>query len=451
MASRPFTTIVVVAALMVGACSGDAGDGADGSVPAADAAASDGAESTPDDVTPEPTAELIPDDAIVVGAISDHTGLLKAIDEPALDAARVQVARINEAGGVLGRPLVLAEYDTRSQLNDSFQAANELAADGAEMFLVTCDYDFARPAIEVAATAGILVLSPCGGTDEWGNPAVAGRHVFSFAMPDAREGALLADLVLDEHGPVATVIVDTTDPDAVAQCAGFVARFRAEGGRLRGVLEVDDAMVPDLEENVAELVATAIPLPDAVLSCTSPTLGDDVVQYLRRAGLSSPIMAGSTMDGDDWIANVETVGDMSLLSYASVFGDDPDPAVTELVEAYARIAGEPLHHGQPVTGADAIEAFAVAAERAGTLDVDDLIAELERFDRQELVAGTVTFSATAHLSSRSMRLLSIVDRVPQFVRMVGTVGTAEPSTPTADDSVDAAPTADDGGDDGGDG
>ncbi|MGZ0230381.1 MAG: ABC transporter substrate-binding protein [Acidimicrobiales bacterium] len=371
-------------------------------------------------VTPTaiPTPVLIPEDAIIVGAIVDKTGIMRRLDEPALEAARIQIGRVNAAGGVLGRPLVLKEFDSRSQLNASFQAAQELIEDGIELLLVTCEYQFAKPAIDIATAAGVLVLSPCGGTSEWGVPAVAGRNVFSFAMPSTLEGKLMAEFVLAEKGPLVTLIVDKQDPDAFAQCEGFQDEFVANGGSFRGRLEVTLENVVELEEMLSTLLRTSFSTPNAVVLCASPAVGQDVVLYLRRAGLESPIVAGSTMDGDSWIVNVERTGSMQVLSYASVYGDDPDPAIRELFAEYETLTGAAPAQGRPVTGADAIAAFALAAERAGSLDLNDLIAELEQFDAQPLVAGTITFNENSHLSTRSMRLIEIVDDQPAFERII---------------------------------
>ncbi|MDH3756102.1 MAG: ABC transporter substrate-binding protein, partial [Acidimicrobiia bacterium] len=342
---KPRTAAAVVALCVVAAaCASDdpttgepadATPGGDQVVDGEETADEPGAENVDGDASSTPDADLIPDDALIIGAIIDRTGIMRTLDEPALEAARIQVARINEQGGVLGRPLVLEEFDSRSQLNASFQAAQELVDDGAELLFVTCDFEFARPAIEVAAEAGVLVLSPCGGTSAWGDPAIGGPHVFSFAMPSASEGTLMADYVLERYGSLVTMIVDATDPDAQAQCSGFEERFREQGGSFRGRLEVDIESAPELQENVGALVRTSFTLPSAVVLCSSPTVGKDIVLYLRRSGLESVIVAGSTMDGDDWIVDVERTGEMVVLSYASVYGDDPDPAVADLFAEYA--------------------------------------------------------------------------------------------------------------------
>lgn len=423
---RRFTVLLVALASVLAACSSGGTDSSSdaeqstepdpSAAPATDEAAEQPSEDG--DATTTPEGEFIPSEAIVIGAVIDKTGLMKPLDEPALEAARLQVARLNETGGVLGRPLVIDEFDTRSQLNQSFQAAQELIDDGADLLLVTCDFEFARPAIQVAAEAGVLVLSPCGGTAEWGDPAVAGPNVFSLAMPSEDEGRLLAEFVLDRYGELVTMIVDTTDPDAIAQCTAFEEDFRAGGGRFRGRLEVDRETAPELQENVAALTRSSLALPDAVVLCASPLVGADVVLFLRRAGLEVPIVAGSTMDGDDWIVEVERTGEMAVLSYASVQGDDPDPAVIQLFEEYEVLLGEPPVQGRPVTGADAVEAFAVAAERAGSLDAVALAAELEKFDGEELVAGMITYTAESHISARAMRVMEIVDDEPRFAEII---------------------------------
>src|SRR6185312_11415814 len=54
------------------------------------------------------------DDPIVIGAPVNLTGWMAAYDQPPLDGAKLAVEKINEAGGVLGRPLKIIEIDGKT-------------------------------------------------------------------------------------------------------------------------------------------------------------------------------------------------------------------------------------------------------------------------------------------------------------------------------------------------
>lgn len=384
----------------------------------------------------EPIGTTLPENAVIIGSVLAETGLMEPLDRPALQAARIQVDRINAAGGLLGRPVVLRQIDSSSQLNETFQAANELIDRGAFALLVTCDVEFALPALGLAIEEGLPVISPCGGDPRWGDPGQVGPTAFSLATPLDDEGAMMADRAIAEWGTTAIVVVDVTNPDAVAQCDGFVERFRSRGGSISRRVEVDlrqlaldaqEALLPEEDEDaedagLATLFQSVPRSPAAVAMCSAPRVGQDLLLFLRRAGVQAPVIAGSTMDGDSWIVNVEDVGAFEMLSYASVFGDDPSQAVRELFDAYQQAVGARAGQGRPVTGADAIQALATAVERAGSFESAAIVDELEAFDAVELVGGTVTFSSTSHISSRSMRVLEIVDEQPRFVTVVDPPG-----------------------------
>src|SRR5688572_9113144 len=56
------------------------------------------------------------DTPIKIGAPYNLNGALASIDNPARDGSLLAVKQINEAGGVLGRPIELIVYDGKSDL-----------------------------------------------------------------------------------------------------------------------------------------------------------------------------------------------------------------------------------------------------------------------------------------------------------------------------------------------
>jgi branched-chain amino acid transport system substrate-binding protein len=91
------------------------------------------------------------------------------------------------------------------------------------------------------------------------------------------------------------------------------------------------------------------------------------------------------------------------VTFASAFGDDPNPAVNKLAKAVK--AGT----GGFVTGAAAIDGLVTAYARAGnTTNGAALAAQLVKFHKVPTISGLVSFSATQHtVYGRKYRVISI--------------------------------------------
>ena len=371
--------------------------------------------------TPIPTATPagapLPADAIVIGALMATTGFLADYDEPALVAARNRIDALNEAGGLLGRPVVLRHIDSHTELSIMRNGAEQLLLDGVDLMLMTCDAAYAGPAIDALESSGTLVISPCGTDDLWASGEL-GDRVFSLGTPVSTEVEMLVSLVADRGNATAAVIIDQTSTEAVAVCEGFGPRFEEAGGRVVGLHRYQPTDPGLLEPILLGLGSTS---PEAIVFCGTRLVAPEILAPVRAAGFSQPIFANSTMDGDHWIGHVPGVGDFTMLSYASIYTDSPDPspAVREVLADYLDSTGHRARDGRMITGHDAMEAYIRAVERAGTTDPGPVATQLERFDGEDLVAGPVTFDSGAHAPlGRPMRVITIQDPYAQFERIV---------------------------------
>jgi len=106
----------------------------------------------------------------------------EAFDLPALQAAKIYVSQLNATGGVGGRKIEFKVWN--DQLNAALTRSDALAAiaAGAKVLWVSCDVNYATPAIQVGLAAKVLTVAPCIGTDQMG-PSLfgsAGKLAFSF-------------------------------------------------------------------------------------------------------------------------------------------------------------------------------------------------------------------------------------------------------------------------------
>lgn len=372
--------------------------------------------------TPIPTATFagapLPSDAIVIGALMATSGFLADYDEPALVAAQNRIDALNEAGGLLGRPVVLRHVDSHTEMSSMHRGAEQLLLDGVDMVLMTCDAVFAEPALNALERSGTVVISPCGTDDVWISGEL-GERVFSLGTPVSTEAEILVSLVAERDFATATVIIDQTSTEAEAVCEAFAQRFEDSGGRVAGLYRYQPTDPGLLEPILSGLAGSNT---EAIVFCGTRLVAPEILAPIRAAGIVQPIFAGSSMDGDHWIGHVPGVGDFTMLSYASVYTDSPDPSpeVRQVLADYFAVTGHRARDGRVVTGHDAVEAYVRAVEQANTTDPRAVAVVLERFDREDLVAGPVTFGSRVHAAlGRPMRVITIQDPYAQFERIIG--------------------------------
>src|ERR1700676_2140207 len=85
---------------------------------------------------------------IVIGAAIDLTKNMAPFDAPALEAAQIEIKKINAAGGVDGRPLEIKPLNDQLDPNLTKSDALKLVDEGVNVGWVTCDVDFATPAVQ---------------------------------------------------------------------------------------------------------------------------------------------------------------------------------------------------------------------------------------------------------------------------------------------------------------
>ena len=352
---------------------------------------------------------------IVIGAAMDGTGAMAPVDGPALAAAKLTVDKINAEGGVLGRKLVLDYIDTKLDPAGTKAAAVELITNKhAVAMLVTCDVDYATPAVQESINAGLLTVAPCIGTDQMGPLRFGepGKLAFSMGNVAQDEGAAMAELAIERGYKTAIVVPDNLLVYFQNVCAAFKQRFEEKGGTVisdEGFTSFDNSV-----NNVATVVSGA-GAADVITLCTFAPDITTAVKGIRDAGIDTQILAPWSGDGTYWMP--PGLSNYTDLTYASAFGDDPDPAVNELIKQLTD-AGTPPATGGFITGAAAIEAIVAAINETGGTDGAALAAAFEKFQGLETTSGKVSFSPELHsVSGREYRVMNVTDGKPVFEKL----------------------------------
>jgi branched-chain amino acid transport system substrate-binding protein len=352
---------------------------------------------------------------IVIGAAVDLTKNMSPFDAPALAAAKIEIAKINAAGGVDGHPLELKYLNDQLDPNQTKEDATKLVSEGVNVGWVTCDVDYATPAIQQFLAAKLLTVSPCIGTDQMGPSRFgsAGNLAFTFGNAAQDEGSAMAEWAYQHGWHSADVVTDKLLVYFQNVCQAFTTRFQQLGGKI-----VDQESFTQGDKTIGN-VATRVNANPAnmVTFCTSFANDQPAfVDALRSEGNNTPIMNSWAGDGAYWWSKNPKVTNFYFVTYAAAVAKDPDAAVRAF-EAKMKAAGTPAQTGGFITGADAIDAIAYAIKQnGGSTDGAKLAATLSHLHNFKTLGGPISFTPTFHSATgRPYRIIEVNNNVAKVL------------------------------------
>lgn len=350
------------------------------------------------------TPALADDDRIVVGFATAETGFMQAYDKPAQDAAMIRIGEINAAGGLLGKQIEVVSADTKTDRAEGAKAGLSVIDEGADMVVVSCDYDFGSPAALAAESAGLPSFFLCAESIKAGIQGV-GPNSFSASVLAAVQGATMAEWAYNKKEARSFYrLLDTWTEYNKGICDGFDWMMpKLADAKLVG----EDTFLNEDASIAAQITRIkALPEePDAIMLCTMMPGAVSAIKQIRAAGINSMILNGSGVDGSYWLNAVPDLSNFYVPVQGSIYGDDPNPDVTAFNAKYKEATG-----GDPSTqyvypGYVMIDVWAKAVERAGTTETAAVVAELEKMNGEPTLFGPRTFSSEIHHQNQARYLI----------------------------------------------
>ena len=347
---------------------------------------------------------LAQDDRVVVGFATAESGFMQAYDKPAQDAAMIRIKEINEAGGLLGKQIEVVNADTKTDRAEGAKAGLTVIDEGADLVVVSCDYDFGAPAALAAESQGLVSFFLCAESIKAGIQGV-GPHSFSASVLAAVQGATMAQWAYEKKGARNFYrLLDTWTEYNKGICDGFDwAMPQLAEAKLVGedTFKNEDASIAAQITRIKSLPEE----PDAIMLCTMMPGAVSAIKQIRAAGINSMILNGSAVDGSYWLSAVPDLSNFFVPVQGSVYGDDPNADVTTFNAKYKETTGGDPSTQYTYPGYVMIDVWAKAVERAGTTEAGAVVAELEKMNGEPTLFGPRTFTPELHHQNKARYLI----------------------------------------------
>ncbi len=337
------------------------------------------------------------DHEVVIGFAIALSGWMNAYDGPPLKGAEMAIEEFNAQGGILGKPIRAVVSDTKTDTVQGAKAAAEVVAKGANFMVVSCDYDMGAPAATVADANKMVSIAFCASDAKMGVQGI-GPYAFTMEIFGQGEGAVGAAYAWKRGWRKGYALLDASIEYDKSICHGFLEYWVKLGGEVIGVdiFMQEDASIASQISRYKSLAAEKGE-PDVLMLCSYNPGAVSAIRQLRGAGIDAPIIGGDSMDGHYWVEGVPGLSDHYAVTFGSMYGDDPRAEVNAFFERYRAKYGEEPETSFPLNGYSVVQALKIAAERAGSLDNDAVLAELNKFRKQSLLWGATTFTPDMHI------------------------------------------------------
>jgi branched-chain amino acid transport system substrate-binding protein len=232
------------------------------------------------------------DGTLMIGTVLPQTGSLAYLGPPMFTGVDLALKEINEAGGVLGKPVTKSDTDSGdTTTNIASQAVDKLLAQKADAIVGAASSSVSESIIDKITGAGVLQFSPANTSDKFTSINDKGLY-FRTAPPDKLQGRVLGDLVVADGND--TVGILAMQDSYGSGLADQVVKT-AEAGGATVVERVDyDPKAADFSADVARIKAKN---PKGIVLIGFEETAK-VVQELVKQGLTADTYNWYMVDGN---------------------------------------------------------------------------------------------------------------------------------------------------------
>lgn len=320
-------------------------------------------------------------DTIKIGFNAPLTGFAAADGKSASEGAKLAVKQINDAGGVLGKPLELVIYDDQGNPTQAIPIANKLIGKDKVAMGISGSYSGpTRSAAGVFQEAGIPFISAYAI-----HPDItrAGNMVYRTGLLGTVQGKAGAKLIGEIMGKKKVVIITLQNDFGKSLAEGF--RSVAANYGIEIIAEYEYSMK---DRQFGSLVAKVkADNPEAIYASGYYFTCGPLISQLRAGGVDAPVVGQEGYDGQKFMEIAGPAAEGVIIT-TTLDRDSKVKEAQEYIMAFKEQTGEPAD----MVGASAHTAVKVAAaaiEKAGSLDPEKI---------RQAIAETSLTGSTGHIT-----------------------------------------------------
>lgn len=315
------------------------------------------------------------------------------------------VEEINQAGGVLGRPLQLLRLDDHASVDQGRLVAQELGRNPDVVAVIGHLHSYVTvAAAPIYDLSGLLLVAPTSTTPEL--TTLGYGRVFRTVFNDAEAGRQMAQFAVD-RGYRRMVIYYARDEYGRALANAFEEHAASTGAQVVNRESYD----PNLDANPVAAEQTVNTWAsydfDAVFIAGQDEQSALLVSELRKRGITVPVLGSDALATPVFLEKGGVAVEGAVLA-ASFHPDAPDPEVRAFNRAFQARYGR-LPDSGAALAYDAVRVLAAGIRQARTTDPEAVAAALHALPGFTGVTGVFRFDRQGNLVGIPIRRIVVRD------------------------------------------
>lgn len=329
-------------------------------------------------------SDEVESDTIKIGQIGPQTGAVAVYGLSALKGMELAVDEINEAGGVLGKQLVLISDDDKGEPSEAVTLYNKMMNEGVDAIIGAIT---SKPTDAVAANStedGIPIITPTGtmASITEGRP-----NVFRTCYTDPYQGQALATFTAENLGAKTAAVMRNTSDD---YSNGVADAFIELAEELGVEIVADEGYGDDAVDFSPQLTNIQQANPEVLLVPEYYEKDVLIAKQVSDLGLDVQLIGPDGWDGVLDVVDADSLDSLEGAYFANHYSlDDESEIVQSYIENYRKVYNEDPSSFSAL-GYDSVYLLKEAWETAGSTDFEATIKALAAIEK-EGVTGNLTF------------------------------------------------------------
>ncbi|SHJ59667.1 ABC transporter substrate-binding protein [Propionispora hippei] len=332
------------------------------------------------------------DKEIRIGGNFELTGGVADYGKQSLNGIMLAIKEANDAGGVLGKKIVLVQADNKSEASEAANAATKLITqDKVSAMLGPITSSNAIAALQISQDNKVPLVTPTGTNtkitvDDNGQVR---PYAFRGCFIDPFQGIVMANFATKTlHAKTAVIYIDSSSDYSKNLAESFTESFTKNGGQIIG----KEAFLQKDQDFKATLTKIKSLNADIIFIPAYYEEVGKIVKQARELGINVPLLGTDGWDNAK-ITEIAGAGPLNNTFFSNHYSaEDKDPRVVKFVEDYKKEYNE-APSAFSALGYDTALMLIDAIKRAGSDDPEKIREALEKTKDLQVVTGILTLDA----------------------------------------------------------